>query len=183
MSFGNTRKEHQGLIRKAKTGLVEEYQQERTEFRPWCKGLFHTFFFCYGMSAALFDSSNPDWAPTLNMGYEVSSSDVGRSIGSKRRKVCASPTSPSESHPLYSISSASSSSLPLHQSLTENEDSQDGKQVDVSCQTDFVSVTDLERDYQCLRSEVAILKCSKGSITPEAFMNNSELFKILHWLT
>ena len=45
-------------------------------------------------------------------------------------------------------------------SLTENEDSQDGKQVEVSYQTDLVSVTDSERDNQWL----AILKCSKSSI-------------------
>ena len=96
--------------------------------------------------------------------------------------MCASPTSPSEYHSLHSISSDTSSSLPLHGSLTENEDSLDGKQVEVSYQTDLVSVTYLERDNQCLRSEVPILKCSKGSITSEAFMNNSELLKMLHRL-
>ena len=63
----------------------------------------------------------------------------------KRRKVCASPTSLSESHPIYSISSASSYLLPLQGSLTENENSQDGKQVEVSCQTDLVSVNSFQK--------------------------------------
>ena len=38
-------------------------------------------------------------------------------------------------------------------------------------------ITDLERDNQSLRSEIAMLKCTKATITPEVYINNSELLK------
>ena len=93
--------------------------------------------------------------------------------------MCAgTPSQSDHSHHPLSIPSSSADILPLNQSSAEElESQQDQGQVEVSSQTDLVSITDLERDNQSLRSEIAMLKCTKATITPEVYVNNPEILK------
>ena len=88
------------------------------------------------------------------MGYEVRNGDIDRYHRIKRRKLYAgTPSQSDDSHPSLSIPSSSADILPLNQySAKELESQQDQGQVEVSSQTDLVSITDLERDNQSLRS-------------------------------
>lgn len=90
--------------------------------------------------------------------------------------MCSSTPSQHESPSTLSISS--STSFPLHHSLTGNVDSQQDRQhIEVACQTNLICITDLQWDNQALRSEIAILRGTEASITPDIFVNNPKRLK------
>ena len=112
---------------------------------------------------AAFDQHNPDWAPTLNMGYEAKNIDVGRYQRSKRRRV-ANFLQPDHLSP-----------APLT-TTTTNPPVSDSCLSEVACQT-VLNIESLEQDNKILRSEVKLLEQRTHKITADLFKNYPDMLK------
>ena len=124
--------------------------------------------FITGKPAPLFDENNPDWTPTVNMGYETKGGDLDRYRHTKRRRLCAStslePEIPCET-PCLPSTPSSDDTLPLAESVRG-----DGSgHKDASSQTDTDYVISLELDNASLRAEILQLKSNISSIYSELF--------------
>ena len=93
--------------------MAEEHQQEGLDPRSRCSSSFSSLI--TGKPAPLLDENNPDWTPTVNMGYETKSSDVDR----YRRTDC---TSLEPETPCFPPTPSSDDTLPLAESKREGMD-------------------------------------------------------------
>lgn len=124
--------------------------------------------FLSGKPAALFDHSNPDWTPSVHMGYEMKSGDVDRYHRIKKRK-------------LYTSSSLEVGDECLddtEEHSTGNTTEAEVGYVDASSQTDDY-VASLEMDNTSLRTELLQVRKTLGgtSISIKHFKENDEMVK------
>ena len=105
--------------------------------------------FINGKPAPLFEVSNPDWVPTLSMGYDLRIGNVERYNCAKRRRlttsVCNVPESESPSASVTPCADSPTSQFTLddygHSDVSCQTD--DNDQSDVSCQTDDYDHSDV----------------------------------------
>ena len=144
---------------------------------------FCSAHFITGKPAALYDQANPDWVPTLIMGYvqcKASSSDVDRYERAKQRREAAEAM------------------LVLHGKRphpeTDNEHNLSNKDGEVStllllppieipgvaCLTDESGdvIKQLQEANQSQKSEIIKLKSQMNVLSPQQLENNPDILKI-----
>ena len=124
--------------------------------------------FISGKPAYLFDETNPDWIPTVNMGYqeyESRNSDADLTV----------TIDGSEGDLMLSMLEALHNS---DQSSDHNSDHDDSEVPGVACQTEETSnlVQCLHEDNNSLRAEIVELKC-RTDVSPELLEGNPDMLK------
>ena len=141
--------------------------------------IMYELFFCIGKPAQLYDCNNPDWVPSLKLGYERSQApDQERytrlQVRNKRRKVSTVDCT----------------------TTVEDEDTETGvacqtdtvDSIDVACQTDVdafelarmhAELQQLREDNQCLRTETSKAKqqVERASFSVESLKNDEQKLK------
>lgn len=138
-------------------------------------------FFITGHASKLYDTNNPDWAPSLLLGYGTSSPTTPASQKSRYERSIIR----SGKKQLYSTATTL---IDFHNQTIAEHHAENCSDSGISCQTDMGGVdiderekyiTVLNTEIQNLRTEVMDLrnKITNFSLSPDSFQNNEEKVK------